>query len=235
MKNWIISYLMSDYLLHVDMIEGLKRNSAVVVDYTENGVLLYNQLADAFMISAINQDTYVKLVKNNSIGNSSAIVAHQAFYVEDLVNSFKYTSQKKCWQFVYLSNINLNYSNRNLIIKVLTVDNLDFVYYYSLKMSKSYLLERLETQNIYGAYKDNNLVGFIGVHQDGSIGLLEVIEPFRRQGIATSLVSFMTNLLLKEGHTPYAQAIEGNTGTLRICMKTMYHRLLNQFIYWLEK
>ena len=49
---------------------------------------------------------------------------------------------------------------------------------------------------LYGALRNDRLAGFIGVHPEGSIGMLEVLPEFRRQGIGTALESYLVNKMV---------------------------------------
>ena len=52
---------------------------------------------------------------------------------------------------------------------------------------EGYVTERLRAGVMIGAFVDGRLAGFAGIHSEGSMGMLEVFEPFRRQGIGYAL------------------------------------------------
>ena len=60
------------------------------------------------------------------------------------------------------------------------------------------LEERLRSGMMYGAFADGKLAGFIGMHAEGSMGILEVFEEFRRQGIAEALERHLINRILEK-------------------------------------
>lgn len=45
-----------------------------------------------------------------------------------------------------------------------------------------YLGERLDAGVMHGAFEGEELLGFIGMHSEGSVGLLEVLPAHRRRG-----------------------------------------------------
>lgn len=53
--------------------------------------------------------------------------------------------------------------------------------------SEEYIKERLLNGCMFGAFVEGKMAGFIGTHIEGSIGMLEVYEEYRRRGIAESL------------------------------------------------
>ncbi len=63
---------------------------------------------------------------------------------------------------------------------------------------------------VFGAISDGKLAGFIGRHDDGSMGMLEVFEPFRRKGIGGALVRFLINYIMTFGRIPVCDVYEDN-------------------------
>ena len=65
------------------------------------------------------------------------------------------------------------------------------------------------------------------------MGLLEVLPNYRRQGIATLLQSYLTNLELSRGHIPYGQVFDGNEPSLALQRSLGYQRSAG-LMYWSE-
>lgn len=66
---------------------------------------------------------------------------------------------------------------------------------------------------MYGACDDNGLIGFIGCHNDGSMGFLFVEERYRRRGIAVSLESYLINRQVEKGYIPYCHVRTENAAS----------------------
>lgn len=58
-----------------------------------------------------------------------------------------------------------------------------------------------------------------GFHDDGSMGMLEILPPFRRRGYAAQLEAFLIAAALKEGRTPYCHVVDGNEASLYLQRK----------------
>lgn len=69
---------------------------------------------------------------------------------------------------------------------------------------RNYLQERLKAGVMYGIFAEENLAGVIGMHKGGSMGMLYVDLPYRRQGLAACLTAYLVNRMLEKGWTPYA-------------------------------
>ena len=77
-------------------------------------------------------------------------------------------------------------------------------------------------------------MGFAGVHSEGSLGMLFVEEPFRRQGIAAALEACAVNRMLEKGWTPYGQISAENAASIKLQEKLGFYRAEKTF-WWLEK
>ena len=79
-----------------------------------------------------------------------------------------------------------------------------------------YVRERAEAGELFSARMEGVFAGFIGFHDDGSTGLLEVLPPYRRRGIAQCLEKFMINFCLERGWTSYGQIYTDNDASFAL-------------------
>lgn len=79
----------------------------------------------------------------------------------------------------------------------------------------SYISARIQ-EGMIGAFLHEELVGFIGTHDSGSIGLLEVVPKARRNGIARSLVCACIDQQLTKGNIPYAEIFTDNEASKQL-------------------
>lgn len=78
------------------------------------------------------------------------------------------------------------------------------------------LEEALAAGSVLGAFEAGRLVGFVGEHPEGSMGMLEVFEGHRRRGWGTALVRAQLARQLDEGHTPWAEVWPDNEASLAL-------------------
>ena len=81
-------------------------------------------------------------------------------------------------------------------------------------------MRRLAAGTIDGGYLDGELVGFIGMHAEGSMGMLEVFPGWRRRGVALALEAAKIASGLAAGHVPWAQVFPENRASI-----ALQHRL----------
>ncbi len=82
------------------------------------------------------------------------------------------------------------------------------------------LRRHLAESTVLGGYDAaGELVGFIGEHDEGSMGMLEVFPAYRRRGYGAELERAKMNELLAAGRVPYAQVEVTNTASLALQRK----------------
>lgn len=101
------------------------------------------------------------------------------------------------------------------------------------KLSNAEVKEILKNGNLFGGYKNETLIGFIGVHLEGSIGLLEIFPQYRRLGYGTILESYMVNQMLENGFVPFVQVEINNVKSISLQNKLGF-KVSEDRLYWIE-
>lgn len=100
-------------------------------------------------------------------------------------------------------------------------------------LEKNELEEYIAHHLIWIAYKENEKIGFVGRHEEGSMGLLFVEKKFRNQGYAQIMEKFMIAQMLDQGLIPYADVFADNEASLSL-QKKIGMKFLEEPVYWLE-
>lgn len=79
--------------------------------------------------------------------------------------------------------------------------------------------EIMRTVGVFGAIFDGKLAGFIGRHFDGSMGMLEVFDDFRRRGIGAALEKFLIGYIMTFMRTPHCDVYIDNPASLSLQQK----------------
>ncbi len=144
--------------------------------------------------------------------------------------------RKTCYQACFTRKESLRVEYRD--IRPLGETDLEYAAERYNICGKTYLQRRIQAGAVHGIYIRQGekmlLAGFIGVHENGSMGMLYVDQAYRRQGLAASLESWLINYHLKRGEIPFCQIGEENVPAIRLQEKLGLY-LCSEPMWWLEK
>lgn len=119
-----------------------------------------------------------------------------------------------------------------LEISQLKGNDLEMILEHYNKLSNGEIETLLKNENLFGGYKNGKLIGFIGNHLEGSIGVLEVFPQYRRLGYGAMLESYIVNLMLEKGLIPFAQIETNNKKSLALQHKLGFS-ISKDRLYWM--
>ncbi len=223
-------YLKKDPLLHVDMLEMLRFGRGELVAATDRGVIMSTPHPNGYAISSDDPDTASKLLR--LVGRASLFIAHQSYYLDQIQGRFGLDGAMPCFQSAYFGKQPIPQNGHDLKIEVLGAEHIDFVLeHYALFHDRNVMLHHLQSDSMFGAWTGGQLAAFIGVHETGALGMLEVLPDFRRHGIGEALQIYMTNRLLAQGFTPFAQIQVDNRASIALQRKLGYELTESNVIY----
>lgn len=87
-------------------------------------------------------------------------------------------------------------------------------------------------RGLLGAFVGGQPAGFVGFHDEGSIGLLEVLPEYRRRGIGEALEIGAIRLALSRGQCAFGQVVAGNRPSLALQAR-MGLAISERTLFWL--
>ncbi len=229
MKDKAILYLVENSLLHMGIIEAVHRNTADILYAGTDGVLIKEQKSNAYMISVKNFEKGQELI--NRVSKCNLIVAYQKYMVDYILNKFGLTEKIECFQAAYMDKAKL-YVGKELEMRQLDQNQIGVILEHYDKLPDDEIEELLKNGNLFGAYKNGTLIGFVGNHLEGSIGLLEVFPKYRRLGYGTILESYIVNKTLEKGLVPFGQVEIDNEKSIALQNKLGF-RISEDRLYWM--
>lgn len=237
-----IANLYRQKLLHMDMIQILNRGTGKLLHMDEDSCAVRDLMTGTIFLTAEGKTAAESLLSHiqnavaENIEKGKLLAVHQRELVETVEERYDgYVFSKQiCKLFVYTRDVPLK-PVHNMIYRELTENDLPVVakhYNDDVADDVAYLKDRLRKKSMFGAFVEENLAGFIGLHGEGSIGLLQVLPEWRRQGIATALETEMINRQLREGRTPYCYVREENEVSSKLQEKLGLYPAKGM-VYWL--
>ena len=236
MNTSAIAYLSRDFNKNIDMLEILPLPTARVLAADDFGVLMeHNGL---FLLSCDEgmEEAYLpRLVEGLTDETERMIVLHSPALKDALVQMYRFEAFLDVRHGAYRKAEPVSYTlPENAEIHRLDGSHLGFVLRnYHMMDDESYLRERI-AEGMFGAFVGGELVGFIGTHDERSIGLLEVLPEYRRLGLAFALEAYLINRLLEQGRTPFCQVGIANEPSLALQRK-LGMELSDATVHWLVR
>lgn len=228
MKEKALEFLNKDYLLNVDMIECIRRDICRILYASDKAVLIVADSGWVHMLSCEDRELGLELIKTHQ---PPWVVLHQ-MDMREAVAGLGYRIGDECWQSAYTKTTPMEETladirrlDRRFLKRI--ADNYELA-------DEEEIAALLDAGVIYGAFAGGELAGFIGKHEEGSVGLLFVFPEFRRMGIAEALERNYVNRELAEGNVAYGQIFVGNTPSRQLQEK-LGMDFSDKFICWCGK
>lgn len=201
---------------NIHMIESLRRGKGEILYADEENVLLYDPGCRLCMISAKNREMGQKLLL--LIPKDTVLfVTSQSFLNELICSGFSCEVYHECVQVCYPQRQSLPVRHKD--IRLLGPEDAEYVITHYHMGEPEYIRERIQSRAMYGAFVEGELKGFVGSHDEGSMGMLFVEDSCRERGIGASLEAYNINRICERGFTPYAHIIVGNDVSLSLQRK----------------
>lgn len=191
-------------------------NSDIYEMLNQGGRLIYDAEAGkaaelgGVMLSNISEpDVLNELLQRTRDDGISLYCVHDENAAELIKEKCGMHGINRCAQWVYTAEtIELNAAD---IAKV-DADELQLIAEHSGE-NTGYLAERIAAGCMWEARDGGRLAGFIGMHEAGSIGMLQVLPEYRRRGIGAVLLRFAVQRQLDCGSIPYMHVVDGNAAS----------------------
>ena len=227
----ILNYLERDKARCIDMIETIRRDKAKVL-YAEPGAVL---LATCGWLALLACDTVEGGISALAHWDETCdgIVAHSEAARDAVKAVFPtFAHIRPCWQ-AYYAGKELREVPDVCEIRPFRKEDIPFLMeHYDVISSPEYFEERIDENELFAGFRDGKLCAFIGFHDDGSGGMLEVLPEYRRLGIGSALELFLHNEALRRGWTPYGQIFVGNEASRKL-QQSLGLTVSDGAIYWM--
>ena len=229
-------------LLYLDLTEAVRRGIGCVLCAVSSGALVGFPDRDnparysGYTMLCADMDTARTLCDLLPADGDFLLTTHEAFYLPLLQERFGVVSflGGGNYQAAYLDDQPIPLPETPLTVRQLDLRHLPAVVANYKMEGEAYLRSRIECGELFGGFMGEELVGFAGRHVEGSVGLLEVLPPYRRQGFATVLEGYLINRELAQGHIPYGQVLVENTPSLAL-QRSLGMTISDEKLYWVSR
>ncbi len=207
------TFLAENPLLYADMIEPIRRGT---------GVLTHGDASAAAIrvcgcIGMVAADAAHTVAFLEEMGGLPLLTVHGRVQAEAWARLHPEMGRMPCHQAVYFHRAITVPKVTGITLRPLTAANVSWVEaMYGRYHDPEEIAPAIARGEMLGAFAGDMLAGFVGMHEEGGIGMLQVAEDFRRRGIGAMLEAEMVRRELARGHLPFCQITEGNGASLAL-------------------
>lgn len=228
MKKEALNYLNKNRLLNIGIIEPIRRKTANIIYAQNQGVMIFEKESQSYMLSVDDLETGKKLI--NSINDIRLLALHQDYMADYVKKNYNFSHILECYQAVYLDS-KISIDDNSMDIKPLNHKDKSIITENYKSLTDEELKKLLDKKSLLGGYVNNNLVGFIGNHLEGSMGILEIFPEYRRKGYAYILESYLIEKMLSKGLVPFAQIEVTNIKSIELHKKLNFN-ISKEKLFW---
>jgi len=213
--------LYKDYLGNVGFIQIIKRGTAEILEESDSGIFAYDNLSDVYMLKNDNFSEGASWLEKHKSRDYEIMVV----YGDELTDFAKelcgFEGAEKCYQGVWTKP---EPSERKNILKFrpATESDIPFLKEHYEDWYDDAELKTIERGELFIALLPDNpkvKVGFIGMHLEGSTGLLFVLPEYRNRGYAAEMESFMCEWVMSQGLISYGHVKVWNEKSMNLQRK----------------
>ncbi|MBO7377775.1 MAG: GNAT family N-acetyltransferase [Clostridia bacterium] len=231
MKAKALGYLEKNFEKCVDMIVCILHDDIDFIYCENDGVFIYDKSAFLYMIATDSEETCLKATAGAR--DIKLVACHNPYERDIIKRKYTFAGCNECFQVIWRKERPAMPGKFRIKRLEPTEENVEFVFKnYTLAFSREHLAFIMKNLGMYAAYTGENIAGFIGRHEERSIGLMEVLPEYRRMGVATELALFMINRVMDEGEIPYGQVIVDNEKSIAM-QKKLGFTFSESHVYWL--
>ena len=195
----------------------LKRGTGEIIYRDNDAILVRDKVSRAFLLACddtkkglsilnnhINEDCNLLMISDYELGKS----AFKRYGFEDMI---------ECHQVAYYGE--KPKEDSAISFRVADISDIDMLLENYDMISPDELREVVERGNIILGFSDDILVGFVGEHLEGSMGILYVFPEYRNRGYATALEKHMIAVTMDKGFVPFGQVEKDNEASLNLQKK----------------
>lgn len=227
-----LRYLSQDRLFYMDMLEPIRRGSARLLYAEEDGVLLHERESGAHMLTVRDEAALEKVLP--LLSGCEVLVGHELWCKDALVRCSGLREEELLlYQAGWMEPEPPAALPFNGELRLLTEDWAPWAYeHYSHPFGGVEYMVGAVRRGMLGAFVAGEPAGFVSFHDEGTIGMLEVLPQYRRRGLGEVLLRAAVRLALERGQYAFGQVRVENAPSLALQRKVGM-TVSKDILYWL--
>ena len=203
-----------DYL-GIDRV--LKRGTGTIIEENESAVFVRDGVSGAYMLACEDADVGASLLERHKYRGYDLLMVSDQKLGRTVFKEYGFSEMLECFQVAYYGIIPI--VDTDISIRAADENDVGFLVKNYHLIGPDEIKKIVERGSIILGYSGGSVVGFIGEHLEGSMGLLYVFPEFRRKGFASALEKIYIAETMKKGFVPFGQVERNNKPSLLLQKK----------------
>lgn len=235
-KELILEQLQKDRYHNCSLIGFIKQNDIDYLTKIGSSYLLRGRSDRPWIYVSIGDPEDIAKITASLTEKDTNFAAVDQTFKKSVLGDARAIWNLECYKYVFLEETELQAPETPPDIRELVAEDATYIfsqYDYGHYSNEEYIRERIENGIALGAVVDGRLAAWLMTHDDGAMGMLKVLEPYRKMGLAYYLTVVMIQKLRESGDVPFVFIEEGNEKSWRLAEKLGFSKM--GLTYWFKR
>ena len=210
----------------------LRRGSGKIIADGDDALLIRDSISGAYLLACEDEKAGTEMLDRYTGRDCSLLMVSDYSLGMTAFERYGFSGKLECYQVAY-------YGERPECANILTTrtagrEDLAVLTANYHMLSPGEIEKVVERKSVMLGYHEDRLVGFIGEHLEGSMGMLYVFPEYRRRGFGTALEKLYIAETREKGFIPFGQVEKENSASLALQEKIGMTRS-DSLIVWMWK
>ena len=220
---------------HIDLLgldRVLRRGTGEVIEAREGALFIRDSVSGAYFLGCSDGKAGAAVLDAHLPGDIRLLMVSDAALGREVFARYGFSPLLECRQAAYYGP--LPETPTALEVRPARESDLPLLLRAYTLVSPEELALIVHRKKLLLGYAGGQLVGFVGEHLEGSMGLLYVFPAHRRKGYASALERAMIAQTMREGFVPFGQVEKSNLASLAL-QKKLGMTVSDDLICWMWK
>lgn len=211
----------------------MERGTAEIIEQSEDVLFIRDGIRGVSLLACEDDKLAEEVMERHKDCGIRVLSTTSRAAAEYAAEKLGFSDMSECYQYVYLGE--RPEEDGKLRFRTADPGDLDTIIEVYDLGGREDILKTIESGLVRMAYSsDGELVGFVGEHREGSLGMLFIFPEHRRKGYGLSLELEGIRRFLDRGLVPYGQVYIDNLPSVEL-QKKVGMTLCEKPVYWTHK
>ena len=206
-----------DGINYLGLDRVLKRGSGEIIEEMDRALLIRDEVSGAYMLACDDAVTGMVLLDRHIGRNCSLLMVSDYSLGITAFERYGFAEKLECYQVAYFGE--KPSADSRLTVRAADEQDLPMLVKTYHLVSPEELEKLVSRRSILLGYEREKLIGFIGEHLEGSMGILYIFPEYRHRGFGSTLQKQLIARTMEKGFIPFGQVEKDNLESLQLQKK----------------